>query len=61
MGELDERAFERAMDEDLDEALTLLAELTGATDERLRELGATEYASRCLESAKRYFAENELG
>lgn len=29
--------------------------------ERLRELGATEYASRCLESAKRYFAENELG
>ena len=38
MGELDERAFERAMDEDLDEALTLLADLTGATDERLREL-----------------------
>jgi len=41
VGELDERAFERAMDEDLDEALTLLADLTGATDERLRELART--------------------
>lgn len=35
---LDEDAFSEAMREDPDETLTLLAELVGATDERLREL-----------------------
>jgi len=35
---LDEAAFSDALREDPDETLTLLAELTGATDERLREL-----------------------
>ena len=35
---LDEDAFAEAMRQDPDETLTLLAELVGATDERLREL-----------------------
>lgn len=35
---MDEDAFERAMSDDLDEALTMLADLAGATDERLRAL-----------------------
>lgn len=35
---LDEQAFDDALREDPDEALTLLADLVGATDERLREL-----------------------
>ena len=38
VGELDEAAFDEAMDEDPDEALALLADLAGATDERLRAL-----------------------
>jgi len=47
VGELDERAFEDAIEDDLDEALTLLADLTGATDERLRSL-AQALAGRVL-------------
>ncbi len=38
LGGLDETAFEEALDEDPDAALELLADLTGATDERLRRL-----------------------
>jgi Mg-chelatase subunit ChlD len=38
LGELDETAFMEAMVEDPDEALGLLADLAGATDERLRRL-----------------------
>lgn len=38
---LDEDEFATLLDEDIDEALTLLADLTGATDERLRELART--------------------
>ena len=38
VGELDEQAVERALDDDPDETLALLAELTGATDPVLRDL-----------------------
>lgn len=38
VGELDEEAFENLMADDPDAALELLAEMTGATDVRLREL-----------------------
>ena len=38
VGELDETAFEAALDADADAALSLLAEMAGATDERLRAL-----------------------
>lgn len=38
VGVLDEEAFDDALRDDPDEALTLLAELVGATDERLRDL-----------------------
>lgn len=38
LGELDERAFENALADDPDEALRLLADMAGATDERLRRL-----------------------
>ncbi len=37
VGQLDETAFDDALSDDPDQALALLAELTGATDERLRE------------------------
>ncbi len=38
VGELDEDAFDQAMADDPDAAMALLADLTGATDQRLREL-----------------------
>ena len=38
MGELDEDAVESAMEDDPDDTLALLADLTGATDPKLREL-----------------------
>ena len=38
VGELDEAAFEEALREDADETLSLLAEMTSATDPALREL-----------------------
>lgn len=47
MGELDVDAFTSLMSDDLDASLTLLAELTGATDERLRAL-ALQLAGRVL-------------
>ena len=47
VGELDEHAFDELLDADPDAALTLLADLTGATDERLREL-ARRLAGRVM-------------
>lgn len=47
VGQLDEEAFDEFLDEDPDEALALLADLTGATDERLREL-ARRLAGRII-------------
>ena len=47
VGELDELAFAEAMAQDPDEALGLLADLAGATDERLREL-ARQLAGRLV-------------
>lgn len=47
VGELDDEVFGDLMDDDLDAALTLLAEMTGATDERLRSL-ALQLAGRVL-------------
>jgi Mg-chelatase subunit ChlD len=41
VGVLDEQAFDDALREDPDEALGLLADLVGATDERLRDLART--------------------
>ena len=41
LGELDESAFDELMAEDADEALALLADMNGATDERLRALART--------------------
>ena len=41
VGVLDEDAFNAALRDDPDETLTLLAELVGATDEKLRELART--------------------
>jgi Mg-chelatase subunit ChlD len=38
LGELDEDAFDEAMGDDPDAAMSMLADLTGATDERLRAL-----------------------
>ena len=38
VGQLDEEAFQQLLEEDPDAALELLADLTGATDVRLREL-----------------------
>jgi Mg-chelatase subunit ChlD len=38
LGKLDEQAFDEALADDPDEALALLADLTGATDAKLREL-----------------------
>jgi Mg-chelatase subunit ChlD len=47
VGELDEDAFDRALSEDADTALTLLTDLTGATDEELRAR-ARRLAARIL-------------
>ncbi len=47
VGILDEAAFEDLLDEQPDEALALLADMTGATDERLRHL-ARRLAGRVL-------------
>jgi Mg-chelatase subunit ChlD len=41
VGVIDEDAFAELLDEDPDAALSLLASMTGATDERLRELART--------------------
>lgn len=47
VGQLDENAFDEAMRDNPDEALALLADLTGATDEKLREL-ARRLAGRIM-------------
>ena len=47
LGELDESAFDELMAEDPDEALALLADMNGATDERLRAL-ARRLAGRIM-------------
>lgn len=47
LGELDESAFDELMAQDADEALALLADMNGATDERLRAL-ARRVAGRIM-------------
>lgn len=47
LGELDESAFDELMGHDADEALALLADMNGATDERLRAL-ARRVAGRIM-------------
>lgn len=47
VGQLDEAAFDELLDADADEALSMLADMTGATDERLRAL-ARRLAARVV-------------
>lgn len=53
VGELDETAVEEAMSDDPDEMLAMLADLTGATDPRLRELARRLAGRLFLDVAKR--------
>jgi Mg-chelatase subunit ChlD len=53
VGELDEQALDRALSEDQDAALSLLTDLTGATDERLRARARQLAAKVMLEVARR--------
>jgi len=53
VGELDEEALTDALDEDPDETLALLADLTGATDQKLRELAQRLAGRLFLDLAKR--------
>ena len=53
MGELDEAAVDEAMSEDPDEALALLADLTGATDPALRALARRLAGRLMLDVARR--------
>jgi hypothetical protein len=53
VGELDEAAVEKAMQDDPDETLALLADLTGATDRRLRELARRLAGRLFLDIARR--------
>lgn len=53
VGELDEDAFDELAAEDLDEALALLADLTGATDPKLRALAHRLAGRLFLDLAKR--------
>ena len=50
---IDEQALENALEENPDETLALLADLTGATDEKLRELARRLAAQLFLDVAKR--------
>ena len=52
VGQLDEDAFRKLMDEDQDQALALLADLTSATDPQLREL-ARRLAGRIMVDVSR--------
>ncbi|MFM8530997.1 MAG: hypothetical protein ACKOD2_15255, partial [Ilumatobacteraceae bacterium] len=52
VGELDEAAVEEGMDDDPDAMLALLADLTGATDQRLRDL-ARRLAGRLFRDVSR--------
>jgi Mg-chelatase subunit ChlD len=60
VGHLDEEAFQRLLDDDEDEALALLAELTGATDPALREL-ARELAGRIIVAVSRHGRARQRG
>jgi Mg-chelatase subunit ChlD len=53
VGELDEDALDDAMEEDPDETLALLADLTGATDPKLRELARRMAGSLFLDVSRR--------
>jgi Mg-chelatase subunit ChlD len=53
VGELDEAAFEDLMGENPDEAMALLADMTRATDTRLRELARRLAARLMLDVARR--------
>ena len=53
MGELDEVAFEEGLVDDADETLAMLAEMTGATDQRLRELARRLAGRLFLDLARR--------
>lgn len=53
VGELDENAVDEGMDEDPDAMLALLADLTGATDPKLRELAKRLAGRLFLDIAKR--------
>lgn len=53
MGELDEDALAAALDDDPDATLALLADLTGATDQKLRELARRLAGRLFLDLAKR--------
>jgi Mg-chelatase subunit ChlD len=53
VGEIDERALEQALEEDPDDTLALLAELTGATDPKLRELSRRLAGALFLEVSRR--------
>ncbi len=53
MGELDESAVEEALSDDPDEMLAMLADLTGATDAKLRELARRLAGRLFLDVARR--------
>ncbi len=53
VGELDEDALDQALDEDPDATLALLADLTGATDAKLRELARRLAGRLFLDLSKR--------
>jgi Mg-chelatase subunit ChlD len=53
VGELDEDAVESAMEDDPDDTLALLADLTGATDPKLRELARRLAGRLFLDLARR--------
>ncbi len=53
VGELDEEALERAMQDDPDQTMALLADLTGATDQALRDLARRLAGRLFLDLAKR--------
>ncbi|NND74758.1 MAG: VWA domain-containing protein [Ilumatobacter sp.] len=53
VGELDEQALQRALDADPDETLALLADLTGATDPKLRELARRSAGRLFLDLSRR--------
>jgi Mg-chelatase subunit ChlD len=53
VGELDEAAVDEGLSEDPDDTLALLADLTGATDPRLRELARLLAAKLFLDLARR--------
>ncbi len=60
VGELDENAFDDAMDENADDALAMLADLTGATDQKLKAL-ARRLAGRIVIDVARRGAVSRSG